>query len=168
MSGHWSYAWLVRTLFFRFDRAKHAFRTKTLAGIFWADAAPFKCYWRPYSQSVNVSNRDIHTQRRLQRDIPMPLVSSGVEHGNLRELALARMKDLGTKCRDVRTREVGIQEIHNKVWSLTKFSIVCSQKKNHCLKSKSKIICLLLWFVSRANKWLCHRPLKGFFMMFVQ
>ena len=32
-----------------------------------------------------------------------------------RELALARMKDLGTKSRDVRTREVGIQEIHNKV-----------------------------------------------------
>ncbi|XP_048757693.1 elongator complex protein 3 [Ostrea edulis] len=52
---------------------------------------------------------------RVQRDIPMPLVSSGVEHGNLRELALARMKDLGTHCRDVRTREVGIQEIHNKV-----------------------------------------------------
>ncbi|XP_035230529.1 elongator complex protein 3-like [Stegodyphus dumicola] len=45
----------------------------------------------------------------------MPLVSSGVEHGNLRELALARMKDLGLQCRDVRTREVGIQEIHNKV-----------------------------------------------------
>ena len=43
---------------------------------------------------------------RVQRDIPMPLVSSGVEHGNLRELALARMNDLGTTCRDVRTREV--------------------------------------------------------------
>ncbi|NXD57598.1 ELP3 protein, partial [Corvus moneduloides] len=52
---------------------------------------------------------------RVQRDIPMPLVSSGVEHGNLRELALARMKDLGTQCRDVRTREVGIQEIHHRV-----------------------------------------------------
>ncbi|KAK2725133.1 hypothetical protein QYM36_001548 [Artemia franciscana] len=52
---------------------------------------------------------------RVQRDIPMPLVSSGVEHGNLRELALARMKDFGTECRDVRTREVGIQEIHQKV-----------------------------------------------------
>lgn len=52
---------------------------------------------------------------RVQRDIPMPLVSSGVEHGNLRELALARMKELGLHCRDVRTREVGIQEIHNKV-----------------------------------------------------
>ncbi|KAI9204073.1 uncharacterized protein BJ171DRAFT_507572 [Polychytrium aggregatum] len=52
---------------------------------------------------------------RVQRDIPMPLVTSGIEHGNLRELALQRMKDLGTDCRDVRTREVGIQDIHNKV-----------------------------------------------------
>jgi len=34
---------------------------------------------------------------RVQRDIPMPLVTSGVEHGNLRELALARMRDLGTE-----------------------------------------------------------------------
>ncbi|PVU87895.1 hypothetical protein BB559_005819 [Furculomyces boomerangus] len=52
---------------------------------------------------------------RVQRDIPMPLVTSGVEHGNLRELALQRMKDLGTECRDVRTREVGIVDIHSKV-----------------------------------------------------
>ena len=52
---------------------------------------------------------------RIQRDIPMPLVTSGVENGNLRDLALKRMKDLNLVCRDVRTREVGIQEIHNKV-----------------------------------------------------
>ncbi|KAG6527983.1 hypothetical protein ZIOFF_010119 [Zingiber officinale] len=52
---------------------------------------------------------------RVQRDIPMPLVTSGVEKGNLRELALARMEDLGLKCRDVRTREAGIQDIHHKV-----------------------------------------------------
>jgi elongator complex protein 3 len=45
----------------------------------------------------------------------MPLVSSGVEKGNLRELALARCKELGLKCRDVRTREVGIKDIHHKV-----------------------------------------------------
>lgn len=49
---------------------------------------------------------------RIQRDIPMPLVSSGVEVGNLRELSLARMHELGIPCRDVRTREVGIQAIH--------------------------------------------------------
>lgn len=43
----------------------------------------------------------------------MPLVTSGVETGNLRELALARMKDFGTQCRDIRTREVGIREVHD-------------------------------------------------------
>lgn len=38
----------------------------------------------------------------------MPLVSSGVENGNLRQLALERMKDFGAECRDVRYREVGV------------------------------------------------------------
>ncbi|CAK4746747.1 hypothetical protein AeNC1_007336 [Aphanomyces euteiches] len=52
---------------------------------------------------------------RIQRDIPMPLVTSGVENGNLRELALARMKDLGLSCRDVRTREVGMKGIHDQI-----------------------------------------------------
>ena len=52
---------------------------------------------------------------RIQRDIPMPLVTSGVEKGNLRELALARMGELGLKCRDVRTREIGIQSVHGNV-----------------------------------------------------
>lgn len=52
---------------------------------------------------------------RIQRDIPMPLVTSGVEHGNIRQLVLKRMKDLGLSCRDVRTREIGIQRIHRQV-----------------------------------------------------
>jgi len=46
---------------------------------------------------------------RPVRDIPLPLVSSGCENsGNLRELALNRMKDFGAECRDVRFREVGV------------------------------------------------------------
>jgi len=52
---------------------------------------------------------------RVQRDIPMPLVSSGVKHGNIRELALKHMEELGTTCRDIRTREVGITEMHRKI-----------------------------------------------------
>lgn len=52
---------------------------------------------------------------RIQRDIPMPLVSAGVEHGNIRELVLTRMCDYGMRCRDIRTREVGIQEIHHRI-----------------------------------------------------
>ena len=44
------------------------------------------------------------------RDIPLPLVTSGCENsGNLRELALNRMKDFGAECRDVRFREVGVR-----------------------------------------------------------
>lgn len=45
----------------------------------------------------------------------MPLVSSGVDHGNLRELALQRMQELDLHCRDVRTREVGIKQIHQRI-----------------------------------------------------
>jgi len=52
---------------------------------------------------------------RIQRDIPMPLVSSGVEHGNLRQLAMARMEDLDLPCKDIRTREVGMKQIHEQV-----------------------------------------------------
>ncbi|KAM1377163.1 hypothetical protein ACFX2F_038808 [Malus domestica] len=37
---------------------------------------------------------------RVKQDIPMPLVTSGVEKGNLRELAFAWMEDLGLKCRE--------------------------------------------------------------------
>jgi elongator complex protein 3 len=50
----------------------------------------------------------------LYRDIPLPLVTSGCENsGNLRELALNRMKDFGAVCRDVRFREVGVSACHS-------------------------------------------------------
>ena len=53
---------------------------------------------------------------RIQRDIPMPLVSSGVEHGNLRELALAHLREhLNVSCMDIRSREVGMKQIHSNV-----------------------------------------------------
>lgn len=56
----------------------------------------------------------------------MPLVTSGVEKGNLRELALARMDDLGLKCRDVRTREAGIQACLNmSILYVKKLTIHC-------------------------------------------
>ena len=51
----------------------------------------------------------IHATDNIVRDIPLPLVTSGCENsGNLRELALNRMKDFGAECRDVRFREVGV------------------------------------------------------------
>jgi elongator complex protein 3 len=61
---------------------------------------------------------------RIQRDIPMPLVTSGVEHGNIRELVLRRMRDLGLPCRDVRTRLVVIMPYHITITILT---------QHHCM-----------------------------------
>ena len=61
---------------------------------------------------------------RVQRDIPLPLVTSGCENsGNLRELALARMKDFGAECRDVRYREVGVSSTHIHARRIADFSI---------------------------------------------
>lgn len=48
---------------------------------------------------------------RVQRDIPIPLISDGVEHSNIREMVLNKMKDLKIRCRDIRTREVGIKNV---------------------------------------------------------
>jgi elongator complex protein 3 len=38
-----------------------------------------------------------------------------VDHGNLRELAIQRMHELDLQCHDVRTREVGIKQIHQRI-----------------------------------------------------
>lgn len=54
------------------------------------------------------------------RDIPMPLVTSGVEHGNLRELALARMKDLGTEVQHIIL--FGISYIYQTILISTKYN----------------------------------------------
>ena len=42
-------------------------------------------------------------------------VSLGVDHGNLRELSVRRMEELDLHCKDIRTREVGIKQIHQRI-----------------------------------------------------
>jgi elongator complex protein 3 len=74
---------------------------------------------------------------RIQRDIPMPLVTSGVEKGNLRELALARMGQLGLRCRDVRTREVGIQVSRPP----SRRSAPCSRPGLPCMDAPGRCTC---------------------------
>ncbi|VVC04663.1 Acetyltransferase (GNAT) family protein [Candidatus Burarchaeum australiense] len=48
---------------------------------------------------------------RMQRDIPSQLIAAGVKHGNLRQMVDARMRELGTKCRCIRCREMGLKGI---------------------------------------------------------
>ncbi|MEM2950550.1 MAG: tRNA uridine(34) 5-carboxymethylaminomethyl modification radical SAM/GNAT enzyme Elp3 [Nitrososphaeria archaeon] len=48
---------------------------------------------------------------RVQRDIPANLIVAGVKKGNLRELAHARLKELGLSCKCIRCREIGLLEL---------------------------------------------------------
>lgn len=98
----------------------------------------------------------------------MPLVTSGVEHGNLRELALARMKDLGTECRDVRTREVGIQEIHHKVkpYEVSIRLLFCLYPRRHIVRQTNNSWDFLCEFIDEISPHYlisntvitCYRP----------
>jgi len=45
--------------------------------------------------------------QRVQRDIPAKLITAGSIHGNLRQMAKARLKELGGTCRCIRCREAG-------------------------------------------------------------
>jgi elongator complex protein 3 len=45
--------------------------------------------------------------QRVQRDIPAKLITAGSVHGNLRQMARARLGELGGSCRCIRCREAG-------------------------------------------------------------
>ncbi len=45
--------------------------------------------------------------QRVQRDIPAKLITAGSIHGNLRQMARARLEEMGGSCRCIRCREAG-------------------------------------------------------------
>lgn len=45
--------------------------------------------------------------QRVQRDIPRKLITAGSVHGNLRQMARARLGEMGGSCRCIRCREAG-------------------------------------------------------------
>ncbi|GKT35642.1 Elongator complex protein 3 [Aduncisulcus paluster] len=49
---------------------------------------------------------------RVQRDIPDPLVTSGAGRGNLRDLILRRILELGGRTGEIRAREVGLAPLN--------------------------------------------------------
>lgn len=52
---------------------------------------------------------------RVQRDIPAQLIEAGVNHSNLRQLALNKLKEQGLRCHCIRCREVGHRMAIDKV-----------------------------------------------------
>ena len=52
---------------------------------------------------------------RVHREFPVQQIVAGVKSGNLRELALNRLRDRGEKCRCIRCREVGHRTLKEKI-----------------------------------------------------
>lgn len=53
--------------------------------------------------------------QRIQRDIPAPFIEAGVKKSNLRQLANARLQEMGYKCRCIRCREAGLSQLVGRV-----------------------------------------------------
>ena len=52
---------------------------------------------------------------RVHREFPVHLIIAGVKRGNLRELALNKLRDRGERCRCIRCREVGHRTLKEKI-----------------------------------------------------
>jgi elongator complex protein 3 len=52
---------------------------------------------------------------RVHREFPVHLIQAGVKSGNLRELALARLRERGKRCRCIRCREIGHRTLKDGV-----------------------------------------------------
>ncbi|MDD1665973.1 MAG: tRNA uridine(34) 5-carboxymethylaminomethyl modification radical SAM/GNAT enzyme Elp3 [Methanomicrobiales archaeon] len=52
--------------------------------------------------------------QRVQRDIPAKLITAGSIHGNLRQMARARLGEMGGTCRCIRCREAGRRAVAGK------------------------------------------------------
>jgi elongator complex protein 3 len=52
---------------------------------------------------------------RVHREFPVQLIKAGVKSGNLRELALERLRERGKRCPCIRCREVGHRVLKDKI-----------------------------------------------------
>jgi len=53
--------------------------------------------------------------QRIQRDVPAPMISSGVKKSNLRQFITQEMQDHGKTCRCIRCREIGHKSLKKKI-----------------------------------------------------
>jgi len=63
--------------------------------------------------------------QRVQRDIPAQLIVAGVKKSNLRQLALARLREMGFSCRCIRCREAGHSYLRGKPPEDANIELLC-------------------------------------------
>jgi elongator complex protein 3 len=74
--------------------------------------------------------------QRIQRDIPAKLITAGSIHGNLRQMAKARLAELGGSCRCIRCREAGRRPVEG-IPEIRDLSYRCCNGTEHFISTEA-------------------------------
>ena len=102
--------------------------------------------------------------QRIQRDIPLQMICSGVDKSNLRQYVEVEMKNHGTKCRCIRCREVGLRslkediDLDNLDLKLKKTRYNASDGCEMFLSLEEKNKDLIIGYLRLRNITNSHRP----------
>jgi elongator complex protein 3 len=97
---------------------------------------------------------------RIQREIETSDIIAGTKKGNLRQIAIKKLKEVGLKCNCIRCREVGLQELENfnqDEITLNRIDYLASGGKEVFLSMENKDRNLLFGFLRLRNMPFSHR-----------
>jgi elongator complex protein 3 len=97
---------------------------------------------------------------RIQREIEPSDIIAGSKKGNIRQIAMKKLKELGVKCKCIRCREAGLQKLKNydqQELVLNRIDYFASGGKEVFLSVESKDKNLLFGFLRLRNIIYSHR-----------
>ena len=97
---------------------------------------------------------------RIQREIETSDIIAGSKKGNIRQIAIKKLKDLGLKCNCIRCREAGLQKLKNfnqDEITLNRIDYLASEGKEVFLSMENKDKNLLFGFLRLRNIPFSHR-----------
>lgn len=97
---------------------------------------------------------------RIQREIETSDIIAGPKKGNIRQIAIKKLKDLGLKCNCIRCREAGLQQLENFNQDeiiLNRIDYVASEGKEVFLSMENREKNLLFGFLRLRNIPYSHR-----------
>ena len=97
---------------------------------------------------------------RIQREIEPADIIAGSKKGNIRQIAMKKLKELGIKCKCIRCREAGLQKLKNfnqQEIVLNRIDYFASRGKEVFLSMESKDKSLLFGFLRLRNIPFSHR-----------
>ena len=97
---------------------------------------------------------------RIQREIESSDIIAGEKKGNIRQIAITKLKDFGLKCNCIRCREAGLQKLKNlknQEIILNRIDYIASKGKEVFLSMENNDKNLLFGFLRLRNIPYSHR-----------